>query len=95
VKEAAAGNAANTFREARQPIERDDREARELLRLSTAEGRDPLQDALVGRLAIDRLDTIADSDRDPQQAKWADGLRRELKERFNDIAPTKFEAVRR
>jgi len=47
----------------------------------------------VGRLAIDRLDTIAESDREPERAQWADSLRRELKERFNEIAPTKFEAV--
>ena len=72
------------------PIERDDREARELLRLSQLEGRDPLQDAVAGRLALDRLDAIAESDADPNQVAWADGLRRELRERFNEIAPTKF-----
>jgi hypothetical protein len=73
------------------PIERDDREARELLRLSQLEGRDPLQDAVAGRLALDRLDALAEGDADPQQATWADRLRRELRERFNDIAPTKFQ----
>jgi hypothetical protein len=72
------------------PIERDDREARELLRLSQLEGRDPLQDAVAGRLALDRLDALAESDADPQQVAWADALRRELRERFNEIAPTKF-----
>jgi hypothetical protein len=72
------------------PIERDDREARELLRLSQLEGRDPLQDAVAGRLALDRLDALAESDGDPNQIAWADGLRRELRERFNEIAPTKF-----
>ena len=72
------------------PIERDDREARELLRLSQLEGRDPLQDAVAGRLALDRLDALAESDADPHQVAWADGLRRELRERFNEIAPTKF-----
>ena len=77
--------------EAQAPIERDDREARELLRLSQLEGRDPLQDALAGRLALDRLDAVADSDADPQRARLADDLRRELRERFNEIAPTKFE----
>jgi hypothetical protein len=76
--------------ETRQPIERDDREARELLRLSQLEGRDPLQDAVAGRLALDRLDTIAESDADAPRAVWADELRRELRERFNEIAPTKF-----
>jgi hypothetical protein len=54
------------------------------------EGRDPLQDAVAGRLALDRLDTIADGDADPARIAWADELRRELRERFNEIAPTKF-----
>lgn len=94
IEEAAAGNAVDTFRESmreeKQPIERDDREARQLLQLSQLEGRDPLQDALAGRLALDRLDEIAESDRDPKQAEWADDLRRELRERFNEVAPTKF-----
>ena len=82
-----------TFREVRQPIERDDEEARQLLRLSQLEGRDPLQDAVAGRLALDRLDAVADRDVNPQHARWADELRRELRERFNDIAPTKFEVA--
>jgi len=73
-----------------QPVERDLAEARQLLQLSRLEGRDPLQDAIAGRLALDRLDALADSDSDPQQATWADRLRRELKERFNEIAPTNF-----
>jgi hypothetical protein len=77
-----------------QPIERDDREARELLRLSQLEGRDPLQDAIAGRLALDRLDAVADGD-DSARASWADELRRELRERFNDIAPTKWDLVSR
>lgn len=93
----ATAAAADTFRapplvaETHQPIEREDREARELLRLSQLEGRDPLQDAVAGRLALDRLDAAADGDSDAQRARWADELRRELRERFNDIAPTKFE----
>ncbi|RIK71851.1 MAG: hypothetical protein DCC67_20070, partial [Planctomycetota bacterium] len=74
-----------------QPVERDDVEARQLLRLSQLEGRDPLQDALAGRLALDRLDALAESDDDPPRQQWADALRRELRERFDDIAPTKFE----
>jgi len=83
-----------TFREVRQPVERDDQEARQLLRLSQLEGRDPLQDAVAGRLALDRLDAAADGDADPQKSRWADELRRELRERFNDISPTKFEVSR-
>ena len=79
------------FCEVQQPIERDDEETRQLLQLSELEGRDPLQDAVTGRLALDRLDAIAEGDRDTNQARWADDLRRELRERFNEIAPTKFE----
>ena len=81
-----SADAAGTF----QPIERDLSEAQQLLRLSRLEGRDPLQDALAGRLALDRLDAIAERDGDTEQARWADHLRRELREQFNDIAPTKF-----
>ncbi|MAT73047.1 MAG: hypothetical protein CMJ58_26485 [Planctomycetaceae bacterium] len=97
----ATADAAETFREAANahelqvdvalPIERDDREARQLLRLSQLEGRDPLQDAVAGRLALDRLDALADGDDDSPRRTWADELRRELRERFNDIAPTKLE----
>jgi hypothetical protein len=76
-----------------QPIERDASEARELLRLSQLEGRDPLQDAVAGRLALDRLDAVADGDGNSARAAWADELRRELRERFNEIAPTKWEVV--
>lgn len=90
ITEGSAADAVTTFREVRQPIERDDEEARQLLRLSQLEGRDPLQDAVAGRIALDRLDAVADGDADPQQAEWADQLRRELRERFNEIAPTKF-----
>jgi hypothetical protein len=75
------------------PIERDDREARELLRLSQLEGRDPLQDAVAGRLALDRLDEIAEGNADPNQVAWADRLRRELRERFNEIAPTNLKLM--
>mgnify|MGYP006955965730 CR=1 FL=1 len=93
---AAEGFSPNPTSEQREtstsfhPIERDDAESRQLLRLSRLEGRDPLQDAVAGRLALDRLDAVADSDTDPHQARWADQLRRELRERFNEIAPTKF-----
>ncbi len=82
----AAAHEVATFR----PLERDLDEARQLLRLSRLEGRDPLQDEAFGRLAIDRLDADADSDRDTAKAAWADQLRRELKERFNEIAPTEM-----
>jgi hypothetical protein len=84
-------HSASSTTEIQQPIERDDREARELLRLSQLEGRDPLLDALAGRIALDRLDAAAESDADAPRAAWADELRRELRERFNEIAPTKFQ----
>ncbi len=90
--EATAAAEAHFQHEA-APIERDDAEARQLLRLSQLEGRDPLQDALAGRLAIDRLDALAESEVDPKHAEWADRLRRELRERFNEVAPTKFSPV--
>lgn len=93
-EEVTAKQAVHTFRETKQPIERDDAEARQLLQLSRLEGRDPLQDAVAGRLALDRLDAVADGEGDPDEVRWADALRRELRERFNDIAPTKFEVPR-
>ena len=87
-----ARDSSREFREERSPVERDDTEARQLLRLSRVEGRDPLLDAVAGRLALDRLDQAAESN-DNNKAKWADELRRELKERFNEIAPAKFGAI--
>ena len=94
-EEGDAAEAEPMFRETEtveQPIERDLTEAQQLLQLSQLEGRDPLQDAVVGRLAIDRLDALADSEQESEaeRAAWAHELRTELKERFNEIAPTKF-----
>jgi hypothetical protein len=86
----SSGSEATAAAEASFPVERDDREARELIRLSQLEGRDPLQDALAGRIALDRLDALAEGDGDSSQATWADLLRRELRDRFNEIAPTKL-----
>lgn len=90
----AAPAMGGTFRldyEEQQPIERDDREGRELLRLHALEGRDPLQDAIAGRLVRSRIDAIAESPSvDPAQAKWAEELRRDIDRAFNEVAPTKF-----
>ena len=86
VAEGRPAEAGATF----QPVERDLREAQQLLQLSRLEGRDPLQDAVAGRLALDRLDAIADCDSNTPESTWADRLRRELRERFNEIAPTNF-----
>jgi len=72
------------------PIERDEREGLEHLRLHKLEGRDPLQDAIAGRLLRSRLDALAEGTADPAKSRWPDELRRELDRRFNEIAPTKF-----
>ncbi len=85
--------AERTYREVvetQQPIERDDSEAKQLLRLRQLEGRDPLQDALAGSLYTTRLETLAASSRDTQKASWARELLNEVHQRFNEIAPTKF-----
>mgnify|MGYP002140146630 CR=1 FL=1 len=78
------------------PIERDDREARELLRLSQLEGRDPLQDAVAGRLALDRLDAPTEAapfyaehaGTDPRHGKeWLDAALVPLADAHPDWAP--------
>jgi deoxyribodipyrimidine photolyase len=77
-----------------QPIERNLDEATQLLQLSRLEGRDPLQDALMGRLAGDRLESDSDNPSiDATIRNYARDLRRELAERFNEIAPTKMSAT--
>lgn len=77
-----------------QPIERNLDEAAQLLQLSRLEGRDPLQDALMGRLAGDRLESDSDNPSiDATIRNYARDLRRDLAERFNEIAPTKMSAT--
>ncbi|MEM8864068.1 MAG: hypothetical protein AAGF31_00815 [Planctomycetota bacterium] len=79
--------------EVRGPLPRDDREARQLLQLRRLEGADPLQQALVGQLALDRLDHVAaNSNRDPEKAAWAANLATELRQRFNEISPARYHA---
>lgn len=73
-----------------QPIERDSSEGEQLLRLSALEGRDPLQDAIAGRIIRSRLDTLADGTGDASHRAWARDLRNEINDEFNKIAPTKF-----
>jgi hypothetical protein len=89
--EAKPAAPAQPFPEDLSPIERDTREGLELLRLQQLEGRDPLQDAIAGRLIWNRLDALAEGKGDPAHAKWADDLRREIHQRYNEIAPTKFQ----
>jgi len=66
-------------------LPRRDEEAAQFLRLSMLEGRDPLHDALVGRLAYDEIQNIIDA-KGPA-AEWAAGLRRTLEARFNEMVP--------
>ncbi len=68
-------------------IPRDDEEARQILQLSRLEGRSPLHDAIVGRIAFDELDKAIDSEPDGSAADWARKLRRRLEDRFNEMAP--------
>jgi hypothetical protein len=68
-------------------LPRDDTEAREFLQLSQLEGRSPLHDALVGRVAFDELDKAIDSKPDGPHADWARALKRTLEQRFNEMAP--------
>jgi hypothetical protein len=89
--EGAGGTSGTTSVGLLQPIERDLSEGRELLQLFQLEGRDPLQDAVAGRIVRNRLDEIADSiSGSPELKKWANDLRIEIDKRFNEVAPTKF-----
>ena len=68
-------------------LPRDDEEAYQFLQLSRLEGRSPLHDALVGRIAFDELDKAIDAKPDGPGADWARALRRKLEDRFNQMAP--------
>lgn len=70
-----------------QSPQRDTTEAKQLLRLAELEGRDPLHDAIVGRVAYDELDALIE--RDGPDAQFATTLKRTLEDRFNDIVPLK------
>jgi len=69
------------------PAERSTEEARQLLRLSELEGRSPLHDAIVGRFTFDALDRTIDADPTGPAADYARRIRRELEDRFNEVAP--------
>ncbi len=71
--------------------ERDSEEARQLLRLSMLEGRNPLHDAIVGRFVFDELDRDIEMDSGGPRADWAALLRDRLKARFNEVAPLSVE----
>lgn len=87
--ESDGGSSSITFRRRRGvPLPRQDEEARQILRLSESEGRDPLHDAVVGRFAFDELENVIDSERTTEQEKdFARKLRRTLEDRFNTAAP--------
>ena len=84
-----AADAAGGFRrdEPVGSLPRDDEEAYQFLQLSRLEGRSPLHDALVGRIAFDELDKAIDAQPDGAGADWARALRRKLEDRFNEMAP--------
>ena len=84
-----AGKSAPEFRTADSAgsLPRDDEEARQFLQLARLEGRSPLHDALVGRIAFDELDKTIDAKPDEPEADWARRLRRILEDRFNKMAP--------
>ena len=83
-----AGSPAPEFRaEPVGSIPRNDTETIEFLRLSQLEGRSPLRDALIGRLTFDALDNAIESQPDGPEANWARRLKRQLEDRFNEMAP--------
>ncbi len=92
-----AAGAAGGFRpsETVGSLPRDDEEAYQFLQLSRLEGRSPLHDALVGRIAFDELDKAIDAQPDGVGADWARGLRRRLEDRFNEMAPPAVFAERK
>ncbi len=66
-------------------LPRDNVEAEQFLRLSRLEGRDPVHDALVGRLAYDELDKWIE--KDGSEAGFARDLKKTLQDRFNAFVP--------
>ena len=70
-------------------LPRKAKEARQFLQLSKLEGRSPLFDALIGRLALDELDDTIDGNR--PEKDYAIRLKERLMRRFNEIAPVSVE----
>ena len=85
-KEPRAEVPGNSFQRDDIKIPREEQEAVELLRLSQAEGRDPLHDALIGRLAFDELDNEIEGGTNGR-AEWARELKSKLEGKFNKIMP--------
>jgi len=82
----AQADQAEPFSVANWP--RDPSEAAQFLRLSQAEGRDPVSDALIGRVCQDRLRSIIEgSTSSPEAKSWAKDLERDLLATFNEMMP--------
>jgi hypothetical protein len=81
------GRAGDPACEFRGTVPRDDEEAAQFLQLSRLEGRSPLHDALVGRIAFDELDNAIDAEPGGPQADWARALKRTIERRFNEMVP--------
>ena len=88
-KKERAGDPVDEFR---GTVPRDDTEAAQFLRLSQLEGRSPVHDALVGRIAFDELEKTIESQPNEPQADWARRLKRTLEDRFNAMAPVALAA---
>lgn len=67
--------------------DRNPREAKEFLRLAQLEGRNPLLDALAGRIALDRLDWDIDRDPTSDEAERARRLKTYIQEKVERMAP--------
>ena len=84
----AVADAADEFPSEIGIVPRDDTEAKQFLRLSQLEGRSPVHDALVGRIAFDEIQNTIDHEPAGSEAVWAQSLKDTLLTRFNEMAPT-------
>lgn len=87
-QDGVVADAADKFPPEIGSIPRDDTEAIQFLRLSQMEGRSPVHDALVGRIAFDELQNTIDHEPAGPEAVWAQSLKDTLLTRFNEMAPT-------
>jgi hypothetical protein len=67
------------------PRKADD--ALQLVQLGEQEGRSPLYDALIGRIALYEAERLIDGNADELEKEWATRFRNQLLERLNSIAP--------
>lgn len=86
-KPEATADADGGFRGSSRPtFDRELGEATEYLRLSQLEGHSPIQDALIGRLALDELETYIEGD-DSGQAGIAAVIKQRLLKKVSQMAP--------